>query len=291
MSWRTVVISNSAKLDYKMDYLIVRQEGITKIHLDEILLLMIESTAVSITASLLCELTKRKIKVVFCDEKRNPNSELVGYYGSHDTSAKVRKQIRWGGDVKKLVWTEIVSEKIRNQMNFLNCIDKYLEAQRLAGYIQEMVPGDETNREGHAAKVYFNALFGLDFTRTQDTPINAALNYGYSILLSTVNREIVANGYMTQLGLFHDNMFNSFNLGSDLMEPFRILIDQEVYCMMPDCFEHCEKMQLIDILNKEVMIDGKRNYVSNAIKIYCKSVFDAIDENDISLIKFYQEKG
>ena len=24
------------------------------------------------------------------------------------------------------------------------------------------------NREGHAAKVYFNALFGIDFTRTED---------------------------------------------------------------------------------------------------------------------------
>ena len=33
MSWRVVVISNSAKLDYKMDYMIVRQNEITKIHL------------------------------------------------------------------------------------------------------------------------------------------------------------------------------------------------------------------------------------------------------------------
>ena len=115
MSWRIVVISNCAKLDYKMDYMFVRQDTITKIHLSEILLLMIESTAVSLTASLLCELTKRKIKVIFCDEKRNPSSELIGYYGSHDTSAKVRKQIQWSSESKKLIWTEIVSEKIRNQ--------------------------------------------------------------------------------------------------------------------------------------------------------------------------------
>lgn len=290
MSWRTVVISNAAKLDYKMDYMLVRQEGIMKIHLSEILLLLIESTAVSLTASLLCELTKRKIKVIFCDEKRNPSSELVGYYGSHDTSAKVRKQIQWTKESKKLIWTEIVSEKIRNQKLFLEDLNKD-ESALLETYLSEMQPGDETNREGHAAKVYFNALFGMEFSRTLDIPINAALNYGYSLVLSTFNREITANGYFTQLGLFHDNMFNSFNLGSDLMEPFRILVDRKVYELQPDKFEHEEKMQLIDLLNESVIIDGKNNYVSNAIKIYCKSVFDAIDENDVSLIRFFRNEG
>lgn len=111
MSWRIVVISRSAKLDYKLDYMIVRQEEITKIHLSEISMLIIESTAVSLTASLLSELTKRKIKTIFCDEKRNPSSELISYYGSHDTSAKVRKQIIWSKEVKTEVWTEIVTEK------------------------------------------------------------------------------------------------------------------------------------------------------------------------------------
>lgn len=291
MSWRIVVISNCAKLDYKMDYMLVRQDKITKIHLSEILLLMIESTAVSLTASLLCELTKRKIKVIFCDEKRNPSSELVGYYGSHDTSAKVRKQIQWSSESKKLIWTEIVSEKIRNQKLFLEDLKKNQESAMLSIYLSEIQPGDETNREGHAAKVYFNALFGMKFSRTLDIPINAALNYGYSLILSMVNREITANGYLTQLGLFHDNMFNQFNLGSDLMEPFRILIDRKVYENLPDQFEHEEKMQILDVLNENVIIDGKRNYVSNAIKIYCRSVFDAIDENDVSLLRFYRKEG
>ena len=93
MSWRTVVISSSAKLDYQMGYLIVRNQDVVKIHISEISILMIETTSVSLTAALLCELTKKKIKVIFCDEKRNPSSELVPYYGSHDTSMKVRKQI------------------------------------------------------------------------------------------------------------------------------------------------------------------------------------------------------
>lgn len=291
MSWRIVVISQSAKLDYQMDYMLVRQESITKIHLSEILLLMIESTAVFLTASLLCELTKRKIKVIFCDEKRNPSSELIGYYGSHDTSAKIRKQIQWSEEVKRLIWTEIVTEKIRNQKNFLEELEKREESEILDTYLYELQPGDTTNREGHAAKVYFNALFGMKFSRTLDSPVNAALNYGYSIILSTVNREIVANGYLTQIGLFHDNMFNQFNLGSDVMEPLRVLIDREVYRMQPDKFDHEEKMTILNVLNQEVIVAGKRNFVSNAIKLYCRSIFDAIDDNDVSLIQFYRREG
>ena len=83
-------------------------------------------------------------------------------------------------------------------------------------------------------------------------------------------------------------MFNQFNLASDLMEPFRVLIDQKVLQMKLIDFEHSEKMQLVDILNQEVLIDGKKQYVNNAIKIYCKSVFDAINDEDISEIRFYQ---
>ena len=148
--------------------------------------------------------------------------------------------------------------------------------------------GDVTNREGHAAKVYFNALFGKEFTRTAENSINAALNYGYSLILSAVNREIVANGYITQLGLFHDNMFNQFNLGSDLMEPFRPVVDYMVRKNMPEKFEHEEKILMLEILQKEVIISERKEVISNAIKIYCKSVFDAINDNDISLIKFYR---
>ncbi len=289
MSWRTVVISKRAKLDLQMGFLSVRADTTTKIHLSEIGTLLVENTAVSLTASLLAELTRRKIKVIFCDEKRNPCSELVGYYGSHDTSNKIRNQIAWKEMTKEAVWTEIVTEKIRKQKELLEFYKKE-EASLLSSYLKEVAWKDATNREGHAAKVYFNALFGLDFTRTADTVTNAALNYGYSILLSAFNREITANGYLTQLGLFHDNMFNPFNLASDFMEPYRILVDKEVVTMDMAELGHTEKMRLVNILNHEVRIDGKIQYVSNAIKIYCKSVFDALNEDDISLIRFYGDE-
>lgn len=288
MSWRVVVIHNTAKLDLKLNYLVVRSEmNTTKIHISEIAVLLVESTSVSLTVGLLAELTKQKVKVIFCDAQRNPSSELLSYYGSHDTSNKVRTQIQWQQSVKEAVWTEIVREKIRQQMKFLSERGKEKEAKLLSEYIQEIQWYDETNREGHAAKVYFNALFGMDFSRSHDNNINAALNYGYSIILSAFNREIVANGYMTQFGLFHDNMFNPFNLASDLMEPFRVLVDRMVCFMTLDEFEHTQKMQLVDLLNHEIVMEGKHYVVMNAIKRYVKSVFDALNDSDVALLTFY----
>ena len=287
MSWRIIVISKRAKLDLQLGKMVVRSDEITKIVLSEISTIIIESTAVSITASLISELAKRKIKVIFCDEKRNPSCELVNYYGSHDTSNKIRKQIAWKQQTKEAIWTEIVTDKIRKQKDLLELLRRK-ESALLDTYLKEITWNDGTNREGHAAKVYFNSLFGLDFTRTEDSLINAALNYGYSVLMSAFAREIVASGYLTQLGNFHDNMFNQFNLASDLMEPFRILIDREVLMMTLEVFQHSEKMQLVNVLNHEVRIDGKVQYVNNAIKIYCKSVFDALSEDDSALIRFYK---
>ena len=287
MSWRIIVISKRAKLDLQLGKMVVRSDEITKIVLSEISTIIIESTAVSITASLISELAKRKIKVIFCDEKRNPSCELVNYYGSHDTSNKIRKQIAWKQQTKEAIWTEIVTDKIRKQKDLLELLRRK-ESALLDTYLKEITWNDGTNREGHAAKVYFNSLFGLDFTRTEDSLINAALNYGYSVLMSAFAREIVASGYLTQLGIFHDNMFNQFNLASDLMEPFRILIDREVLKMTLEVFQHSEKMQLVNVLNHEVRIDGKVQYVNNAIKIYCKSVFDALSEDDSALIRFYK---
>lgn len=288
MSWRTVVITKICKLDYKMGYMVVRSEDTNRILLDEISVLLIENTAVSITGCLLSELTERKIKVIFCDEKRNPSSELVSLYGCHDCSAKIKKQMNWSDDIKGYIWTEIVTEKIRKQAEFLNDTGKKDEAALLREYISSIEFNDASNREGHAAKVYFNALFGLDFTRSAECVTNAALNYGYSIILSAVNREVAANGYLTQIGLFHDNMFNYFNLSCDIMEPFRILVDRKVKSAGYSLFGSEEKHDIVSMLNDQVEIDGNKHTVLNAVKIYCRSVFDALNDGDASEIKFYR---
>lgn len=287
MGWRTVVVTGNAKLEYKLDYLVIRKvESVNKVHLSEVKLLIVESTAVSITSMLLCELNKMKVRVVFCDEKHHPYGELNSYYGSHDTSLKVRQQAQWQSGVKSVIWTDIVAQKIRNQSLLLLETNHEPEAMMLQEYIAQIELGDSTNREGHAAKVYFNALFGKSFSRSQDSPINAALNYGYGVLLSFFNREVVANGYITQLGIFHDNMFNQYNLSSDLLEPFRFLVDRKVIEMQPERFEKEERYEILQLFSQELVIDGKTQYLPKAISIYCKSVFNAIEEKDTSLIKY-----
>ena len=286
MSWRIVNVSSISKLDLKLNYLVVRTENkITKINLSEISTLIVESTAVSLTAALLNETIRRKIKIIFCDEKRNPSSELIGYYGSSDTSLRVRSQIAWNDEIKELIWAEIVKEKIGNQSKIIKkfSLNNY---ELMQEYVNEVKLNDSDNREAYAAKVYFNSLFGKSFSRSTNCSINSALNYGYMIMLSAFNREIVSSGYLTMLGIHHKNMFNQFNLSCDFIEPFRVLVDERVYLNMPEKFEKEEKMMMLDVLNNQVKIDGKIQYVNNAIKIYVNSIFEALEEKDISKIKF-----
>lgn len=288
MGWRTVVVTKPAKLDLRLGYLVVRDsEDNVRVHISEISVLIIENIRTSVTAALLCELSRQKVKVIFCDEKLNPYGELIPYYGGFDSSLSIRNQINWSEDARQAVWTVIVTEKIRNQALCLEYFNLG-KAQQLYQYIDEIEFNDATNREGHAAKVYFNALFGKSFSRSQENPVNAALNYGYSLLLSCVNREIACAGYLTQIGLFHSNRFNYFNLSCDLMEPFRPIVDGFVKKLSPETFGTEEKRKLQSLLNTEMMIEDRRQTLFNTVRIYTKSVLEAIEAEDISLIKLYR---
>lgn len=177
---------------------------------------------------------------------------------------------------------KIVKNKLLNQAYMLSKIDseKY---KLLLDYIIEVQDGDSTNREGHAAKVYFNALFGNSFSRRDDSNINSALNYGYEVLLSTFNKEIINNGYLTQLGIHHKNEFNKFNLGCDLMEPFRIVIDNFVYYNQDKNFDSNLKIDILDIFNHTFKFDGKNYTLKDIIRMYVKNTLDNI--SDISNYK------
>ena len=288
MAWRTVVISKPSKLDLRLGFMVVRNSDETlKVHISEISVLLIESIGTAVTAALLCELSRQKVKVIFCDEKLSPYGELIPYYGGFDSSLSIRNQIEWKDDYRQAVWTAIVAEKIKNQAMCLEYFN-LPQAEQLYRYIDEIAFNDSTNREGHAAKVYFNALFGKAFSRSQDCPTNAALNYGYSLLLSCVNREVACAGYLTQIGLFHSNRFNHFNLSCDLMEPFRPIVDGFVKSLTPQEFSTEEKRKLQSLLNSEFIVEGRRQTLLNTLKIYVKSALEAIESGDISLIKFYK---
>lgn len=260
-----------------MGYMVIRGEDVCRIFLDEIALVLIENPAVSMTGCLLSELMNRKIKVILCDNRHSPQGEMVPLYGSHDTSKKIRMQVNWSPAVKGAVWTQIVSQKILQQSLYLREQNHEVEADLLQEYIKQIEFQDATNREGHAAKVYFNGLFGKGFCRGGGPPFNPALDYGYTILLSAFNREVSANGYLTQIGIHHDNVFNFFNLSSDLMEPFRVLIDRAVWDNQLEELDKSGKRLLANVLNKEVFILGNKQTVLNTISIYCRSVFDLLN--------------
>lgn len=169
MSWREVVITGRAKLDLQLGYLAVRDEKVRKIHLSEISLLIIESTTVSLTAALLAELTRQGIKVIFCDEKRNPSAELMPYYGAHDTSGKVRKQTNWSEKIRGEVWTEIIRNKIINQSKVLELFDKK-EKDMLNAYAAEILRQVdyplEISADFSVAKII--STIGMFFTDDED---------------------------------------------------------------------------------------------------------------------------
>lgn len=290
MSWRVVVIQKRCKLDYKLGSIVIRDgEDEKRIHLDDVSVIMCATTAISLTAYLLSEITERKIKIIFCDNQHNPTAELVPMYGHYISSGKIRQQIKWDDQIKAQVWQAITRRKIQNQANVLRKIGQVDRAKMLDGFAEEVLSGDTTNREGHAAKVYFNSLFGMEFYRNSSDVRNAVLNYGYSILLSCFNREIAASGYLTQLGLWHDNASNPFNLGSDLMETFRPIIDYFTYTCDYTEFAKEEKLSVVDLLNMRVRINGAEQYLNNAIGVYVRSVFTAIEEKDVSKITDWYE--
>ncbi len=280
MSFRTVVITNQAKLNYKNRFLVVKQSSEEKyIHLSEIDTIIVDSIAVSISTYLLKELSNNKINIIFCDEKHNPFGELTSYYSSHNSSKKIKEQVNWNQEQKDLLWMKIVKNKINNQGLLLNKLDSD-KFEWMLEYVDEVEIGDKTNREGHSAKVYFNDLFGMEFIRHENDNINSALNYGYSILLSTFNKEITSLGYLTQLGIHHKNEFNEFNLACDLMEPFRCIIDNFIYFNKKRELDSKYKLDIINIFNNTYLYQGKKYTLKDIIKMYVKSTLESIDNID-----------
>lgn len=284
MGFRTVIVNSRAKLEFRLNFMIVRGENEKRIFIDEINTLIVQSTAVSLTAALLSELIRSGVKVIFCDEKFNPCSELVPYYGAHNTSKRYKIQMQWRDETKDEIWRLIIAQKITNQKNYLQKRGFIAEAELIGSYIPDILPGDTTNREGHSAKVYFNCLMPCGVSRRDGGFLNGCLNYGYAVLLSCFNREIVASGYLTQFGIWHDNEFNQFNLSSDLMEPFRTIVDEVAFSLPEGDKEFKRKMA--DILNFQISIDGKTTTLDLAVRTYVRSVLNALEASDPSLIIF-----
>ena len=279
MAFRTVYIESACKMSYKSGYLVVRKEDDTaKIHLSEVSTIILQTMQVFISAYLMAELAKNKISLVISDDKCNPVGQYLPLYGAHNTSKRIMEQIAWGEPIKKRVWQHVIKDKIREQARFLEERDYETEAKQLFSIIAEVRSGDTTNREAQAARLSFAALFGSDFSRELEIPLNAALNYGYAVLLSMVNREIVSRGFLTQTGICHRNEYNQFNLACDLMEPFRPAIDRAVVDFMNCEFDGDVRRMLGDIGNTYVDYRDGSYRLSSVVSQYVQQCLNALNK-------------
>lgn len=286
MGWRTVIVNTHSKLTYKSNHLIFKDASRTEmIHLSEIDVLLLETTDIVLSTMLIKRLVDENILVIFCDDKRLPTALLTPYYGRHDSSLQLSKQISWDEAIKADVWTTIIAQKIINQSLFLGASGFYEKSQSIMDLYHGLENYDPSNREGHAARIYFNTLFGNDFSREQDNNINAGLDYGYTLLLSMFARELVVTGCMTQFGLKHSNQFNQFNFASDIMEPFRPLIDQIVYENRSASFVQI-KRHLFSIFSNTYHYNGKEMYLTNIVSDYTKKVVKSLNNQGKGVPEF-----
>lgn len=278
MGWRSVIVSSHAKISYSSNCMIVQTiEGIHKIPIDDIYLLLICTTQAVITTELINRLNKVNAKIIFSDEYQNPACEIVNNYPNNKNIEKITKQIFWDDGRKEVLWTKIVTRKMINQLAVLKYKHKD-NIQDIKNEIDKIEIGDSSNREAVVARKYFKSLFHNGFSRNQNLVINAALNYGYSILLSNFNREIVSQGFSTYIGIHHHSVENSFNLSSDLMEPFRPIIDYWVSCKKMTSLTPDIKFGLVEILNMEIFYKEKEMLVKTAINKYVADCFDYLND-------------
>lgn len=280
--FRTVLIRKSSKLQLLHGYLVIFDGNDEKrVFLDDISILLIEATSTLITVPLLLQLVKKNVAVIICDEKHNPVGTLLGFNNHYSYSGNIQKQLLWNEEVSSELWVKIVTEKIRSQCAILKMLNKG-KTELLETYIKEIKPNDETNREGLAAKVYFNALFGQGFNRQEENIINGLLNYGYAILLSCFNREIVSSGYLTQIGIFHKSKTNPFNLTSDFMEPFRPVVDLVAYLNIKNTNPIRSVRKL---LTMKLIINSEERYLDDAIRVYVRALIGYLEERNTKFPK------
>lgn len=259
--------------------MVVRKEDDTaKVHLSEVSTVVLQTMQVFISAYLMAELAKNKISLVISDQQYNPVGQYLPLYGAHNTSKRIAEQMAWGEPIKKRVWQRVVRDKIAAQASFLEERDYEKEAKVLKGAVAEVRSGDTTNREAHAARIYFAALFGSDFAREQEVPLNAALNYGYSILLSMVNREVVSRGVLSQMGICHRNEYNQFNLSCDLMEPFRPAVDRLVVDYFVVDLDADMRRTLADLGNTYVHYRDGSYRLSSVVSQYVQQCLNALNK-------------
>lgn len=231
---RSLVFTSAVALSLKNNQLVVSYKDMPDekrtIPIEDIGCVIVENQMTTMTMPIINALADANVAVIICDEKSMPNA-MVQSFGANITQGEtLRNQMSVGEVLKKQLWKQIVEAKIRNQALLLNKLGK--NGDKLKPFYMNVKSGDSDNREGIAARLFWQELFGDGFTRDREKPgLNALLNYGYTILRAATARSLVASGLLPAIGLFHHNRSNAFPLADDVMEPYRPYVDEIVYTM------------------------------------------------------------
>lgn len=284
MSWRSIYISQPAKLSLQQQQLLIQQESGITIPLEDIAVIVVESREVVITAPLLSALAEQGITLLTCNQQFLPCGQWLPFAQYHRSLKILRQQINMSEPLKKQLWQKIVQQKIRNQAWVLNETGHDIAACRLHALADEVKSGDKHHAESQAAALYFRVLFGDLFTRQQENHINAQLNYGYTIIRSAIARSLVQYGLLPTLGIHHHNELNAFNLADDMIEPYRPLVDLAVWEQTKQnadgILNSRTKQQLIALLHHQIQLEQKTYSVLSCIDRHTQSLQIAISEQN-----------
>ena len=234
---RSLVFTSPAVLSLKNEQLIISVKEVptekVTVPIEDIGFVLIDNPLISITIPLLNALSESNVAVVFCDAKGMPTSMVQNFDNNLLQGENIQNQISATEILKKNLWKQTVESKIKNQTALLNKLGK--NGDLLKPYYKNVKSGDSDNREGIAARIYFQELFEKNFIRDRFTPgINLLLNYGYTIIRSATTRAIMSTGLFPAFGIFHHNRSNAFPLADDLMEPYRPFVDEIVFDLQKD---------------------------------------------------------
>jgi CRISPR-associated protein Cas1 len=202
-----------------------------RIALDDISALIVHAHGTSWSNSVIVRLSERAVPIVICGTNHAPVACVWPLQGHYQQGARMRAQIGASKPLTKQIWRQIVAAKIRMQGNVLSTAGK--EAGAFDLLARKVRSGDPDNIEAQAARRYWKALLGPDFSRDRTLGgVNALLNYGYTVLRAVVSRAVCAAGLHPTIGVFHANRANAFALSDDLMEPYRPFVDHIVRGMV-----------------------------------------------------------
>lgn len=287
MGWKFIEIDEATSLKLYLNNLLIFKNNLKySIHLSDVDVLMFNNYKTNISIQLLMKLSEFNILLIVCDYRHLPVGQYLPFSGNYNSLKILNWQIGWSKKDKGILWQKIIENKISNQIKLLDYLK--LDNSLLNEFKNNVKLFDITNREGHASKVYWHQLFGKEFNRRdENNPINSLLNYAYAILLSYFSRSIVKKGLDTKISIFHKSFNNHFALSSDLMEPFRFLIDLEIYKITKENSHILLsefKERIINIFNKKIIINNKKEYINNAIDEYIDKIIKKWEISELNLI-------